>query len=355
MMKKLLLTSLVLCLSFFGTTRLSFAGQVNRETPQDPLAKMMREGWKPVTDGVLQRTSVNGGVESFAFGVEGFTWMEAQMQAKVLKIREAYTVHPSKNLAKAIDGLRAQIARVHKARQSGTLADSLEKVIINGCDIAYGASGGTGPVNSGGATATASAYFHNNCGYSGDTYAYAHAVATQGSTTTTVTQTDPKTGTWIDSYATATAPGNINCESDAYAAVTSSALGISFSYSPAANYSCFPPISVTISGPSLVSITGYTCKTVTWTANVTGGASPYSYSWTVDGYSAGTGSTYSETYCGDNFTYTQTVNVQVSVTDSLYQSASNSASTSIRYSRSTTTCDPYAATNAYVICPQQPY
>ena len=355
MLKKLLLTSLVLCLLLFGTTRLSFAGQVDRETSQNPLASMMKEGWKPVTDGVLQRTSANGGVESFAFGSEGFSWMETQMQAQVLKMREAYTVHPSKDLAKAIDGLRAQIARIHQARQSGALTRSLEKVVINGCDIAYGASGGTGPVSSGGATATASAYFHNTCGYSGDTYAYAHAVATQGTTTTDVTQTDPKTGTWIDSSATATAPGSINCESDAYASVASYSLGISFSYTPPTNYQCFPPISVSISGPSLVSITGYACKTVTWTANVTGGASPYSYSWTVDGYPAGTVNPHSETYCGDNFDDSQVVNVQVTVTDSLSQSASNTASTTISYRRSTTTCDPYAANSAYVICPQQPY
>jgi hypothetical protein len=59
-MKKLLLASLVLCLSVLGITPLSLAAQVDRETPVDPLMKLEREGWKPVAEGVMQRDRGDG-------------------------------------------------------------------------------------------------------------------------------------------------------------------------------------------------------------------------------------------------------------------------------------------------------
>jgi hypothetical protein len=165
--------------------------------------------------------------------------------------------------------------------------------------------------------AIADAGFNSSCGYSGDTYAYAYARATLNGTTTTVTQEDPRTGASVTSHASATVNGTADCSSTANSYAQSTALGISYTTSDS-NSLCpvtASPLSATISGPT--SVFGMLCKTITWTANVSGGTSPYTYAWTIDGASAGTGASASRHYC--NGYYTATVNLTV------YDSASHNA------------------------------
>lgn len=69
MPRKLLLTSLVLCLMFFGGTPLALAGEEDRETPtMDLIEKLIGEGWRPVAEGVFQRSRGSSAVESIAAG-----------------------------------------------------------------------------------------------------------------------------------------------------------------------------------------------------------------------------------------------------------------------------------------------
>jgi hypothetical protein len=263
-------------------------------------------------------------------------------------MQQEYAKYPSKKLARAINRQKAQITRVEQTGQvaeptekSGELSSTYDKVIINGCDVAYGAHVNAFPLNGGGAGASSDAYFHNNCGLLGDTNAYAYSRATTGITTNTQTTTDPRSnGTWYDSVAAANTSGSSDCYSEASANVTSGSLGIFYSISATPNYTCsppVPPVSVTITGPLLSLVTGYACTTVQWTASVSGGTPAYNYTWYRDGYNAGTGSTYVETFCGGGSNYTETVNLSVTVSDGISQSASDTHTTSVTY-RTKTTC-----------------
>lgn len=91
------------------------------------------------------------------------------------------------------------------------------------------------------------------------------------------------------------------------------------------------PPSVTISGPTSVTI-GCGCGNVVWTANASGGAPPYVlYAWTVNGGAAGTNSsTLTRTYCNNtSHAVLLTENVAVTVTDSNGREASDTHVTDI--------------------------
>jgi hypothetical protein len=357
MKQKFSFVSLVLCLMIGSGTRPSLAAPMEGEGSQpDSYTEMLKEGWKPVADGVLQRDRADGNLETFAFGSEGFTWASQQLAGQLERMQQEYAKYPSKKLARAINRQKAQITRVEQtgqvAEKSGELSGTYDKVIINGCDVAYGAHVNAFPLNGGGAGASSDAYFHNNCGLVGDTNAYAYSRATTGTTTNTQTTTDPRSnGTWYDSVAAANTSGSSDCYSEASANVTSGSLGIFYSISATPNYACnppVPPVGVTIIGPAFRSVSGYNCSIVLWTASVSGGASPFSYTWYRDGYSVGNGSSYSETFCGGNFNFTETVNLSVSLSDGIGQSASDTHTTSVSYMRTISPC------GGARICPEEP-
>jgi hypothetical protein len=203
--------------------------------------------------------------------------------------------------------------------------------------------------------ATSDAYFSANCGKPGHTEAYVYVRATLNGTTSTHSVFDPSdsySGEYVSSYASWSLQGGPDCYSQASSSVNSVQLGISYSTFDE-NYQCPPPpVYVTITGPTSSSITGFTCRTLTWTASASGGTPGYSYAWYRDGYYVGAGSSYSETFCGDNIAWTEYVNLSVTATDAAWNQATDTHTTTVRYYRNTTTCDPYDPYK--VICPQEP-
>jgi hypothetical protein len=191
-----------------------------------------------------------------------------------------------------------------------------EAVTGPACNICYSASADASYLTSGqGVTAIADAKFNSDCGYSGNTYAQAYARATVNTTTTTVNQEDPKTGTSVTSHAVATVNGSLDCYSSAYASVQSSSLGIYYDTSDNNSLCPAPPsptMTVTMTGPSSIYFSTATCSTKTWSASVSGGLSPYSYTWFYNGTQVGTGTSYSRSVCYSSADFT----IQVTVTDS---------------------------------------
>lgn len=85
-----------------------------------------------------------------------------------------------------------------------------------------------------------------------------------------------------------------------------------------------PPLSISISGPSLIfhpTIKGQT-NTYTWSANITGGASPFAYQWKHNSTIVGTGSVYSLTlgYAGSGGNPIQWT-LGLTITDAIAQAA----------------------------------
>jgi hypothetical protein len=227
---------------------------------------------------------------------------------------EEYAVYPSKQLERAIRKHRREIAKIEEALNDGQFP-SLEKVLVNGCNIGYDVQTDAYPIDGGGAGAQGSGYAHNECGYTCEVYCYAYSRSAAGGITTTQTQSDPKTGTWVDSFASATTYGQAGCYSESYYYASCPALGISYSKS-STNYSCYTPFrGVTINGPANESVFGFNCKTLTWTTTLAGGAPPFSYAWSIDGIYMGGGSSLSKQLCGGNSSSSQTLYLHVDVTD----------------------------------------
>lgn len=363
MYRKLVFVSLVLCLMIFGGTSLAFAGQADREAPgANLLEKMNREGWRPVAEGVLQRT--RGGddkVESFAYGKAGFEWLEQELLRQYEKMKEEYAAYPSRKLARQIERQKREILRIQKALRNNEVPSSQEKAIVNGCDVTYGAHADAYYLtNVQGVGASADAYFSANCGAPGHTEAFIYVRATLNGTTSTHSINDPSDsyyGEYVSSNASWTLQGGPDCYSQASSSVTSVQLGISYSVFDE-NYLCPPPpLKVTITGPLSASITGYNCKSLLWSASAMGGVPGYSYAWYRNGSYVGSGSSYSEYLCGSNITWTEYINLSVTVTDSVSAQASDPHSTTVYYYRNTTTCDQYDPYKSAALpyCPLEPY
>lgn len=277
--------------------------------------KMVAEGWTQITEGVFERQLGPDKVEHMGFGREGLSWTIGEMTRKLEFLRKEQEIYPSEKLRQIIDdlALRLDSAKSELWKLDAAPSEDLAKVTANvaggSCSsICYSATANAYPLTSvQGVGAVAEGKFNSSCGYSGDTYAYAYARATSGTTTTTVTQSDPRSGTNVTSSASASANGGsvsgIPCYSEASSYAQSSALGISYSTS-ATNSSCpVPPCSVSISGTSYEYFTNYSCRSRTWTANVTG-CTPSTYQWKENGIVVGTGSTYTRNVCGYDSSFT---------------------------------------------------
>jgi hypothetical protein len=286
----------------------------------DPLvqlkAKMKKDGWKEVTQGVFERQLGPDKVERLGFGREGLSWTLGELSRRLASLEQEQELYPSAKLAKVIDDLHLQIGKTRAALHEldfeveKGLSNAVEAVTGGSCSsICYSATANAYPLTaSQGVAAVANASFNSACGYSGETFAYAYSRATVGTTTTTITQSDPDSGTSVTSSATATSNGGsvsgIPCYSEASSYAQSSALGISYSTS-ATNSSC-PPVacSATISGTTFELFTGPGCRNRTWTVALSGGCTASSYQWKYNGTVVGTGATYTRSVCSGFYTFT---------------------------------------------------
>jgi len=338
-MKKLFLASLMLCLSILGTTHPSLA-QGAKARSNDPIAQMLRQGWKIVQDGVLQRDRGAHQVETFVFGSPGFAWKLQDLQNQLRNLRLAYLATPTPELRKTILSHRQEIASTQKMITLAQAAEAKGEALTEkvSCSINFGYSASASFLTSSqGVTGTASANFSSNCAFYGEVYAYSYSTATVNGASTTQTLTDgPRSGASVTASAFTSQTGAPSCQSYAYASMTSSNLSPSSYSISATNNSCpattTPPPVPTINGPSYASAVD-TCTTYTWTSSVSGGTLPLTYQWTWNGAAVGTGSSYSRSVC-PGLNYNNTFNtLGLSVTDSASPARTGSISKSVQVER----------------------
>lgn len=338
-MTKKLFISLALCLSLLGAASPILAQDFQEKT-DDTLSRMLREGWKIVKDGVLQRELRAGHVESFVFGSSGFTWKLQDLQGQLRNLRTRFAIHPTPELRLAILNHRKEIAATQKMIALTRLSEESsaigsEKVSCN-ISFAYNA-GASYHTSSRGTWANATANFSSNCAFYGEVYAYAYASATVNGGLTTHTVTDgPRSGANVSASAYATVNGLPACESYAYASMTSSSLNPSSYSMSAQNYSCpyvAPPPTVTVSSDNatIIDLYGPACIYITWTTSISSGTPPYSTVMYRNNSSLGSRTSYSAWICNQEVNYTETITIRSDVTDSTGQTSSGSHTTTIRH------------------------
>ena len=335
MKKKFLFVSLMGCLAFFGASRSSLAS--------DPLGNLQEQGWKLVAPGVLQRNLEENKVETLGFGAEGLQFKLDEMKAHYAFLRAELLRQPeNKELRRAIRGHRAEILRTAAALENAKSAEGMgsisEKTAAGiDCTIKYGAHVNAFHLTGGspGVGATTDSYFNSNCGQTGEVYAHSYSKATGADNVIrTATHSDPtnqvpRYGGNVTASTSNTVVGVRDCYSYSYATMTSYDLGVTYAQS-VSNSACPNPLNVSAyTDYSYIQLYGYDCQTVTWTASASGGAAPYSYTWTRNGSYLGSGSSYSEMFCGNNYDWSYSVNATATVTDSSAPSQSGSATGSV--------------------------
>jgi hypothetical protein len=331
--------SAVLCVSILGIgSQSGLAQSLQPLQPQEPdwLIRMYDDGWQKMQEGVLQRGEGGGRVETFTYGAEGLRWHIAGLEERLDFLEGLYHDQPNPDLASTIDHFRGELLDSTVRLESGQVGDPFAADQLNdGCDVAYGGDASADPLvgaQAPGVTASANAYFHNTCGYVGNTYAFAYVEATAGTVSSTKTQEDPRyDGTWLDSTAQWSLGGSTGCYSTAYASVTVHQLPeLNINYEvDDTNYDCPAPLEVQVSGPGSLSLDYSTpCGDVTWTAAVSGGKTPYT---TIDWYLGttlvGSGPSYTQNFCSAS----QTVIAKAVVSDSASQTAQATQSTAMTY------------------------
>ncbi len=352
-----------LCLGLMtlvGGSSLSAADKAITPTAEQELqAKMKAQGWKEISKGVYERQRGANKFEHLGYGAEGLTWTIGELNRQIDTLMQEYLRYPSEDLYKTIDRLRLKVADSRRDLVNMKNLSISDKYVETGCSLCYSAVSDAYPLSGSsgqGVGAIADASFNSSCGYSGTTDAYAYARANNaGGTTTTLTMDDPHTGVAVTSHAAVTVNGVSNCLSTTSASVISSTLGISYTTTDSNSTCPGNPLTVLISGTSSTTISGTNCLTLTWTAVPSGGSTPYTYSWLIDGISGGTGSSASHTYCGANIATTQTVHVSVTVHDSSVpvQTSSPSYVTTINYLTSGGPCSVISLNGAVVQVPCQ--
>ncbi|HJX27619.1 MAG TPA: hypothetical protein VJ885_06870 [Thermoanaerobaculia bacterium] len=238
------LASALLCLAIIGAG--ARPGSAQQVQPLEPewLRQMYAEGWQKVQEGVLQRDTGGGEFERFSYGAEGLQWLVQRYEQQVADLRSRYDASPSEDLAELIEHLEGEILRREGTLDSEPSADAVSGEELEMCEPSYGGTTFAGPqVGSPGVTARATAYFHDGCGYVGDTFTTAYAQATSATGETILRHSDPKNGgTWLESYSSASANGSTGCESKAEASVTVYYPDLSVTYltPEKLNFSCQP-------------------------------------------------------------------------------------------------------------------
>lgn len=246
MTKRLLFACLLLCLSFFAFTPPALT-QADRDSGGDPIVKLEKAGWKIVQDGVLQRQTHPGEIETFVFGVEGFTWKLRDLGGQLAFLQREFKASPTPELRRAIASHRRAIASTLETLERARAAEARGETITPkiDCTISFRhKANATYRTDVQGTKADASATFgvDSSCGISGEVYAYAFAKTTVSGAPSTMTVTDgPRSGTTVSASASADRIGGPACESYAFASVTSNAMNPSSSSVQKSNELCPAP------------------------------------------------------------------------------------------------------------------
>ncbi|HEX6899503.1 MAG TPA: hypothetical protein VF789_07320 [Thermoanaerobaculia bacterium] len=321
MIRKTFPIFLILCLSCLG---LANPGIAQEKVDRDVIAQLQSEGWTIFNDGVLRRERRPNEVETFVFGVQGFNWKLQDLRAQYVKLQAAYQATPTPELKRTIANHRKEMASTMRMIQRARQAEKLGLVddLKVSCTINFAYNATAGPrTDVQGTWGDGTASFSATCpGFSGEVYAYSTAtVWVNGGPYTQAVTDGPRSGSNVSARAYAQAAGGSPCDSYSYGSMTSNNLNPS-SYSMAAtNSTCTgPPPNITISsGPYSIDLRVSFCKTVTWGSTVTGGTPAFTYSWSVDGYQVGTGSSQSLTVCRGDYYYSGGFTLDARVTDSL--------------------------------------
>ena len=339
-MTKKLFLSLALCLSLLATASPALA-QADQKAGEDTLAQLQREGWKIVSDGLLQRELIPGEVESFAFGVPGFTWKVKDLQRQLQKLQAELRANPTPELRKAIANHRKAIANAKRALELARAAEALGEdtdlsKVSCAINFSYDAAGGP-KTDTQGVWANASATFSANCGFTGQVYAYAFAKAWVNGGETTQTVTDgPRSGANVSATAYASRNGGYPCETYSFGEMVSYGLNPSSWSKSVSTYNCPlvsnpPSVTVTSDHATVIDLYGYDCVYITWTTNINPGTPPYSTVMYWNNSSLGSRTSYSAWVCNAQNTYNETITIRSDVTDSASRFGSGSHTTTIRH------------------------
>lgn len=360
MKRKVFFASLALGLALLAPARPSLAAETGSS---DTIDRLTKEGWVLVSPNVLQRDMGNGKVETIGFGVEGLQFKIEGMKKDLAFFKESLRRNPDYQIRQTVQAYRAEIKRLK--RNLALMAETDEAVVSKAgidCTIRYGAHVNAFPLStSQGVGANADSYFNNNCtqhNQQGEVWVTTTSEARAANNVfTRSTKTDPlagpsapNTGYNVSASSATSVNGVTECLSYAYASITSYDIGVVYEQT-AWNYTCPSNMTVAITGPTYAFISGWNCQTLTWNASVSGGSPGYTYTWYRDGYQAGTGSAYSETFCGSNYTYTDSVYLSLTAYDSAGQNKSDTHSATIEYYGNTSNCDPYDPSR---FCPLEP-
>lgn len=130
---KSLSVSAVLCVSILIAG--ARAGAAQQVQPLDPewMRQMYEEGWNKLQEGVLQRDTRGGQLETFSYGEEGLRWVAQSFERQVALLERRQDASPSAELARTIERMREEITRLHGLAQSAPSAESFDGEALESC------------------------------------------------------------------------------------------------------------------------------------------------------------------------------------------------------------------------------
>ena len=81
---------IALCLSMMITSALASSAQQVQALEPEWLTQMYEQGWQKVQEGVLQRDTGGGQLETFGYGSEGLQWIVQGYEQQVRDLEEKY-------------------------------------------------------------------------------------------------------------------------------------------------------------------------------------------------------------------------------------------------------------------------
>ncbi|HYH44053.1 MAG TPA: hypothetical protein VEG34_00070, partial [Thermoanaerobaculia bacterium] len=128
-------------------------------------AKMKKEGWTEVSSGVFERQLGANKIERLGYGREGFAWTIGELTRRIERLQEEQESYPSAELAKALEDLRAHLAKSKAglAQLENEPEDGLSSVAAASCSSLSHSATADAYATSSGVAAVAKASFTNAC------------------------------------------------------------------------------------------------------------------------------------------------------------------------------------------------